>query len=192
LYSVTHYSYQQIYQQVNSWTRKTQREIYELAVQKRGKHDELLRLLDTHSVTFDILMDIGSYRDMHRHRRTIQVPQDYTTMHGYDWHPELEKYGNLYAYQLAMDVNGQAVNKLGKQHAEAGVYAMAMGYKRRSLFKMGWNEIDYIGKLRTGPGRHLSYWKIALRMVEEAAKLCPDRTRHIAAQPLSADSIYER
>ena len=45
---------------------------------------------------------------------------------------------------------------------------MPMGFKRRSLFKMGWNEIDYIGKLRTGAGRHLSYWNIALRMVQEA------------------------
>lgn len=192
LYWVTHYSYAQIYQQVQSWSRKRQTEIYELAVRKRGRHDELLRMLDTHSVTFDILMDVGSYRDMHRHRRTVQVPQDYTYTHGYDWHPELEKYGNLYAYQVAMDAHTDTVKALDTQQHEAGMYLMAMGFKRRSLFKMGWNEIDYVGKLRTGPGRHLSYWNIALRMVDEAAKLNPTRAKLIPTTPLSEDTIYER
>jgi hypothetical protein len=149
-------------------------------------------MVDTHSVTYDILMDVGSYRDMHRHRRTIQVPQDYTYIHGYDWHPDLEKYGNLYAYQVVMDNLTSVGDKLDKYNHEAGVYAMPMGFKRRSLFKMGWNEIDYIGKLRTGAGRHLSYWNIALRMVEEAAKVCPQRTQYIPAKPLSEDTIYER
>ena len=82
--------------------------------------------------------------------------------------------------------------KLDKTNHEAAVYLMPMGFKRRSLFKMGWNEIDYIGKLRTGPGRHLSYWNIALRMVEAAKKLSPVRAKHIPTKPLSQDSVYER
>ena len=28
---------------------------------------------------FDILMDIGGFRDMHRHRRCIQIEQGFTT-----------------------------------------------------------------------------------------------------------------
>lgn len=192
LYSVTHYSYQQIQQQVNSWSRKKQHEVFNLAVRQRGSHDELLRMLDTHSVTFDILMDIGSYRDMHRHRRTVQVAQDYTYEHGYDWHPELEKYGNLYGYQVAMDMLTQSGKKLEQLNHEAGVYAMPIGFKRRALFKMGWNEIDYIGKLRTGSGRHASYWKIALRMVEEANTVCPERASIIPTKSLDQDNLFDR
>lgn len=191
-YSVTHYSYQQIRNVASSWSEKKLASIYELGTRKRGSHDELMRSLDTHSVTFDVLMDVGSYRDMHRHRRTVQVPQDYTYLHGYDTHPETGKYGGLYPYQLAMDTITPVLKKLDKTNHEAAVYLMPMGFKRRSLFKMGWNEIDYIGKLRTGPGRHLSYWNIALRMVEEARKLSPVRTKHIATKPLSQDSVYER
>ncbi len=192
LYGVTHYSYKQIYTQVKEWSEKRLIEVYELATRKRGAHDELPRYLDTHSVTMDILMDVGSYRDMHRHRRTIQVPQDYTPIHGYDTHPETGKYGGLYPYQVAMDNISETLKKLDAVNHEAAIYLMPMGFKRRSLFKMGWNEIDYIGKLRTGPGRHLSYWTIALRMVEEAKKLSPVRTRHIPTKPLSMDTVYER
>jgi len=191
-YSVTHYSYAQIYQQVNSWSRKRLQEIFTLVTRQRGSHDELLRTLDTHAVTVDILMDVGSYRDMHRHRRTMQVPQDYTFTHGYDTHPETGKYGGLYPYQLAMDTITTTLQKLDKVNHEAAVYLMPMGFKRRSLFKMGWNEIDYIGKLRTGPGRHLSYWNIALRIVEEAAKLSPERAKAIPTKPLSMDNVYDR
>lgn len=192
LYSVTHYSYGQIYQAVQRWSRKQQEEVYAAGVQHRERHSELLRMLDTHSLTFDILMDIGSYRDMHRHRRTTQVMQDYTYEHGYTWHPELERYGNIYAYQVAMDAIMATGKKLDQQNHEAGVYAMPLGCKVRFLMKMSWNELDYIGKLRTGKGRHLSYWTTALRMVEEASKICPARTKHIPTTPLSEDSVYER
>lgn len=192
LYSVTHYSYKQIKNEVSHWSQKRLEEVYELGTRKRSRYDELLRTLDTHSVTFDVLMDVGSYRDMHRHRRTVQVPQDYTYVHGYDTHPEAGKYGGLYPYQLAMDTITPVLKKLDKTHHEAAVYLMPMGFKRRSLFKMGWNEIDYIGKLRTGPGRHLSYWNIALEMVKAAKKLSPLRAKHIPVKPLTLDSVYER
>ncbi len=35
-------------------------------------------------------MDIGGFRDMHRHRRCVQIMQDYTTAHGYDMPQEIE------------------------------------------------------------------------------------------------------
>ena len=37
---------------------------------------------------FDILMDIGGFRDMHRHRRCVQTMQSFTNAHGYEV-PEL-------------------------------------------------------------------------------------------------------
>lgn len=192
LYSITHYSFAQIYEQVQRWPKSRLRQVYAAAVKDRGDHDELLRALDTHSVIFDMLIDIGSYRDFHRHRRTVQIAQDYTYQHGYDWHPEIERYKGLYPYQLAMDTIIAMLQRLEKHNHEAAAYVLPMGFKRRALFKMSWNEIDYIGKLRTGPGRHLSYWKMALRMVEEAAKISPERAKYIPIKPLGRDSIYER
>ena len=38
-------------------------------------------------------MDIGGFRDMHRHRRCIQIGQEFTTKHGYDAPEELEAAG---------------------------------------------------------------------------------------------------
>ncbi len=107
-------------------------------------------------------------------------------------HPEVEKYGEPDIYQAVMDEHLTQGQALEAKHHEAGVYMMAMGFKRRALFKMGWNEVDYISKLRTGTGRHLSYWKIALRMKEEANKVCPERASRIPTTPIEEDTIYER
>lgn len=192
LYEVTHFSFAQIYTQVRRWSKRKVQQIYRTTVEHRGRHDELLRALDTHSLIFDVLMDIGSYRDFHRHRRTVQVAQEYTFLHGYVWHPEIERYKGLYPYQLAMDTITETLKRLEKYNHEAAAYLLPLGFRRRVLFKMSWNEIDYIGKLRTGPGRHLSYWQMALRMVEEAAKICPERARHIPTKPMSDDNIFER
>ncbi len=56
-----------------------------LGAKHRGRHDELLRAFSAgHSLRFDILMDIGGFRDMHRHRRCVQLLQRYTDVHGYE------------------------------------------------------------------------------------------------------------
>ncbi len=61
---------------------------------------------------FDILMDIGGFRDMHRHRRCVQIMQDFTTAHGYDTPPEIEAAGIGDAYATAMKQATDAVGRL--------------------------------------------------------------------------------
>ena len=54
-------------------------EIIALGARHRGRHDELLREFSAgQGLRFDILMDIGGFRDMHRHRRCIQILQPFT------------------------------------------------------------------------------------------------------------------
>jgi hypothetical protein len=54
------------------------REIIDLGLRHRGPHDELPRQFSAgQQFRFDILMDIGGFRDMHRHRRCVQIMQDF-------------------------------------------------------------------------------------------------------------------
>src|SRR6201999_3390647 len=60
-------------------------EIIELGLRHRGRHDEALRAFHCGAaLRFDILMDIGGFRDMHRHRRCVQIQQRFTAAHGYE------------------------------------------------------------------------------------------------------------
>src|SRR5271170_2026297 len=73
LYGACHYSYRQIRNHVAALGEAHRGEIIALGTRHRGSHDELLREFSVgKALKFDILMDIGGFRDMHRHRRCVQ------------------------------------------------------------------------------------------------------------------------
>ena len=58
--------------------RRGERKSLTLACAIADRHDELLRAYCAgQKFRFDILMDIGAYRDLHRHRRCVQIHQEY-------------------------------------------------------------------------------------------------------------------
>ena len=94
IYEHCHYSYRQIRMAVEAAGDAIRREIIDLGLRHRGRHDEMLRAFRAgQQFRFDILMDIGGFRDMHRHRRCIQIGQEFTTKHGYDTPPEIDLAG---------------------------------------------------------------------------------------------------
>ncbi len=85
LYPHTHYRFRQVRDAVAALPGQRIAEIVSLGTEFRGKHDELPRAFAAaNGLRFDILMDIGGFRDMHRHRRCTQLLQGYTTAHGYE------------------------------------------------------------------------------------------------------------
>ena len=85
LFPHTHYRYRQLREAVAALPERRIDEIIQLGTQHRGRHDELPRAFAaSNGLRFDILMDIGGFRDMHRHRRCTQLLQGYTTAHGYE------------------------------------------------------------------------------------------------------------
>ena len=82
---------------------RRRREIIDLGLRHRGKHDEMLRGFRAgQQFRFDILMDTGGFRDMHRHRRCIQVMQGFTTQHGYEMLLDMEDAGVRGRFEAAM------------------------------------------------------------------------------------------
>src|SRR5207248_11134881 len=113
LYENCHYAYRQVRQAVQAAGEKVRREIIDIGQRHRGKHDEMLRpFCAGQQFRFDILMDIGGFRDMHRHRRCIQIGQEFTTRHGYDAPQELEAAGVRKKYDAVMQQTAEAVEQL--------------------------------------------------------------------------------
>ncbi len=126
---------------------------------------------------FDILMDIGGFRDMHRHRRCVQIMQDFSTAHGFDTPTEVESAGVSSDYGFAMKRAETAVHKLsaigGEEAAENAQYAIPLAFRKRTLFKMDFAEAVYISELRTTPAGHTSYRNVAYAMYEAVAAKYP-------------------
>ena len=184
LYRVSHAPYRSILAVVRNWTQKQKQGTIDVAMSKRGPYDELIKEFRSgYAFTFDILMDIGGWRDMHRHRRCQQIQQNFTTLHGYDVPPPLVQAGLDQEYRQAMNAVRSDIEQLKKTSAEGSLYATPFGFKVRCLFKMDYAEAEYIAKLRSGVKGHWSYRTVAWQMKQQLAKKHPYLGGKIDATP---------
>ncbi|MEK6617335.1 MAG: FAD-dependent thymidylate synthase, partial [Nitrospirota bacterium] len=120
LYRISQAPYRNILAVVRDWTEKQKQETVAVALRRRGPQDELIKEFRTGYVfVFDILMDIGGWRDLHRHRRCQQIQQHFTTLHGYDVPLALIEAGLDADYRAAMDAVKTDIEQLRKSHQEA-------------------------------------------------------------------------
>jgi len=183
LYGCCHYSYRQLRGMVASLPEKRRNELLKLGTAHRGKHDELLRAYHSgHGFRFDILMDIGAFRDMHRHRRCVQLIQEFSDLHGYDepvcpGQPTLEEAGLADKYKAAMEAAFsayRAVKNSGEpEAAQSAQYLLPLGTRCRAMFKMDFAEALYISELRSGIAGHFSYRRVAWEMYRAIAARHP-------------------
>jgi len=73
----------------------------------------------------------------------------------------------------------------GTEAEENSQYAIPLGFRKRTLFKMDFAEAVYISELRTGQAGHISYRKIAWGMYEEVARKLPALAKYFRVQDVS-------
>ena len=175
LYGACQYSYRQLARTVASLEAPRRNEIIALGAKNRGRHDELLREFSAgQGLRFDILMDIGGFRDMHRHRRCVQILQRFTSTHGYEIPEGLAEAGLLPQYDAAMTQAHKAfVNVSQSGFVENAAYVLPLGTRTRALFKMDFAEALYIAELRSTPAGHFSYRRVAWEMYQAVARKHP-------------------
>ena len=184
LYPNCHFSYRQLREQVSGLDGARVSEIIALGTQHRGRHDELLRAYHVGAkLKFDILMDIGGFRDMHRHRRCTQLLQEFTELHGFEipdapGQPTLAEAGLESLYNAEMHKAYVAYKTLAnsgtEEAAQSAQYCLPLGTRCRSLFKMDFAEALYIAELRSGIAGHYSYRRVAWEMYEAIERQYPN------------------
>ena len=193
IYSASHHPYRQVRDLVAHLPAARIAEIIDLGLRHRGKHDETLRAFHAGAaLRFDILMDIGGFRDMHRHRRSTQIIQSFTALHGYetptsaDLAPDvnlLAEANVLAEYQSAIDAAHAASSQIAAGHAheapQSALYLLPLATRIRSLFKMDFAEAQYISELRSAPAGHFSYRRVAWEMFLALERQHPTLAAHI-------------
>ncbi len=193
LYSASHHPYRQIRDHLLGLPVSQIAEIIDLGIKHRGKHDELLRSFHAGAaLRFDILMDIGGFRDMHRHRRCTQIIQGFTSQHGYETPTSgdlgddvniLAEAGILADFQSTIESAHRASAQLAAGYApeaaQSALYLLPLATRVRSLFKMDFAEAQYISELRSAPAGHFSYRRVAWEMYKALERQHPSLARHI-------------
>ena len=181
------HSYRQVQAAVAAMPPERKQAVLDAAVAHRGPHDDLPRELQSgYAFAFDLLMDVGSFRDLHRHRRCVQIVQEPTPEHGAE--PASVVFPRAFgseigraaldaglgdAYDAAAEAGVRAAREIAGDAPEAGAYLLPLAARVRALFKMDAAQAVYISELRTGEGGHFSYRQIAWEMYEALRERAP-------------------
>jgi thymidylate synthase ThyX len=180
LYPVTDRPFRELYTLACEWSAARRAEVIDLAMGSRTRRDEILGGFRGGLYVYDIVMDVGAYRDLHRHRRCQKFRQAYTGGLGFDTPKLIEESGAGEVYESAMRAAFAAMRKLPAPGAE---YLLPFGARSRFLFKMDFAEAEYISKLRSGVKGHFSYREIAWEMKCKMDEVEPELGRLIEATP---------
>ena len=195
IYWVCDHPYRQVRDIVTGLPASRVEEIIEIGLRHRGRHDETLRAFHAGAaLRFDILMDIGGFRDMHRHRRSTQIQQGFTSRLGYetpvvgDLGPDanlLAEAGILADYQAAVEAahaaSAQIAAAAAPEAAQSALYLLPLATRVRCLFKMDFAEAQYISELRSAPAGHFSYRRVAWEMYLALERQHPTLAKRIRA-----------
>lgn len=180
LYPVTDRPFRELYEIALAWPGARRSEVMDVALRSKPQRVELLREFRGGQFNYDMLIDIGAYRDMHRHRRCHQYRQEFVWSHGWETPGVVRQAGLESLYSAAMESARSVAAKLPQPAAQ---YLTPFGVRGRFLFKMDFAEAEYISKLRSGVKGHFSYREIAWQMKERMMELEPELGRLIDATP---------
>ena len=179
LYPVTDRPFRELYEIARDWSTAIRNEVIDAALGQR-RRDELPRGFRGGPYVFDIVMDIGAYRDLHRHRRCQQFRQEYSSKLGYETPVAIGEAGLGEMYSTVMRETLAAISGLPAASAH---YLLPFAAKSRFLFKMDFAEAEYIARLRSGVKGHFSYRNVAWEMKLKMEALEPELGRLMDATP---------
>lgn len=177
---MTQWPFRVLYEEVRSWSRSRQAEVLDAALESRTRRDEMLREFRGGLYAFDMLIDVGAYRDMHRHRRCQQFRQDFGWLHGWETPEAIREAGLEPLYSQALK---EAQATAATLPWPAPEYLLPFAMRSRFLFKMDFAEAEYIARLRSGVKGHFSYRHIAWAMKQRLEEQEPELGRLIEATP---------
>jgi len=193
MYRTTDLSYEQILERLEGLAPEQIEGIGAMAFAARGPHDDPVREARVgYQIAFDVCMDNGAFRDLHRHRNCIQIVKDFTPTYGYDVPPTVGDASVIDAYRAAMEDAGEVAERIEAFAPGVGQYALPLGYRRRALFKMDMAELAYIVETRSKPAGHFSYREISVQMHDEFRRRFPSLSRFIRVTDPSVDGFFDR
>ena len=184
LYAVTAHPFRAILDAVSGWSRARRLEVLDVALEGRRRRDELaMPFRSGYGYIFDVVTDIGAYRDLHRHRRCQQIRQRLSGDLGCARPDLLDEAGAGERYDRALARAAAAREYVAETSEPASHYLLPFAARCRSLYKMDFAEAEYISRVRSGVKGHIAYRKVAWEMRERILERDPELGRLIEATP---------
>ncbi len=128
---------------------------------------------------FDITMNIGAWRDLHRHRMLTQQRQLFTVRHGFDTPPELIDAGLDGEYSSALTKAASIYEEIAAHDSVLAQYAVPMAYRVRFMQWTNVRSCFWEMELRTIPEGHPDYRHIEQEKFKLFSKAYPLIAQHM-------------
>lgn len=157
---------------------------------RKARWYKVSRALENAFVRFEIAMDIGAWRDLHRHRMQTQQRQLFSVHHGYFMPQELAEAGLQSDYKSALDNAGDFFLKIEKINPELAQYSVCLAHRLRFMQYQNLRQFFWEAELRSIPEGHPNYRFIEQEKFRLLEKIYPNLLKH--ARVNTQDYVFAR
>lgn len=175
-----HASWKDILASVKKMSLKQKRQILSSYLEGRtARWQKVGRAFENTYVRFEILMNIGAFRDLHRHRMLTEQYQLFSCDHGYDTPQEIIDAGFEDEYRSAIGRTEEVYAKIARKDHYLAQYATTLAHHMRFQQWKNLRECFWEMELRTIPEGHPDYRRIEQEKFKLLEKVYPLITEHM-------------
>lgn len=175
LFPASHLSWDSLLDRTRKMPQKERKEIFDAHLSGRqARWYKVGRAFENSYMRFEIVMNIGAYRDLHRHRMLTQERQRFSIHHGYDVPSELAEAGLENRFRTALDSVRDLFIKLEGSNPEFAQYVVPLAYRMRFYQWKNVREVFWETELRTISQGHPDYRSVEqekFRLIKERLPL---------------------
>jgi len=164
LYESSGVDVQELAAVISTLSQGDKRAIVEASLAKRGSHDPAPRAFEGSSVTVELTLDYGAYRDLQRHRMLTPATQVLGCGLGAEVPEEIEQMGVGDRYRAALARAEDTWRRLSESAPWEAQYVVPLAYRVRTLWTLNLRELFHVVELRSGRQGHASYRRIAQQL----------------------------
>lgn len=124
---------------------------------------------------FDLLINIGEYRDLQRHRLVTPHRQAFTTTHGYETSEQISAVPEiLAAYTANMERADALYREISDEYPNEAQYLVPYGYRVRYNIELNLRELYHWCELRTAEQGHPDYRLTSQQMYYAVREVQPE------------------
>ncbi|MEE8110196.1 MAG: FAD-dependent thymidylate synthase [bacterium] len=179
LYPYGGHPYESVRARVEALPEEERMRIIEEALKRLDRFDIPIREMEHLTYTFECLVDQGAYLDLKRHRMCTQTVQPPTVRHGYTVPELIDDAGVRPAYLAGVERAEACFERFSKDFPNEARYFVLNAHRRRMLWQMNLREVMHVVKLRSSPGGHYTYRRVAQQVFHEVARVHPNIARFI-------------
>ena len=161
LFEHTHRSWDELKGTIAKMTDGQKKELLSAYLSGRtARWQKVGRAFENSYLRFEITMNIGAYRDLHRHRMMTQERQLFSTHHGYDVPGEIVESGLKEKFSAALDKAKELFDAIEPRDAGLAQYAVPLAYRMRFFEWQNFRQLFWESELRTISQGHPDYRRI--------------------------------